>query len=118
MAEIKLQDIQAQIQKYRKENPQKVKGLNDEQVVSIMVQQGVLPKEVANQLSQILSGQFIKTEGTIQGQKCQIVTGKDGKGNLKSDIYIDFNGDNVADLKIFKQGNNVSCRNTLSSTSR
>ena len=108
MAEIKLQDIQAQIQKFRKENPQKVKGLNDEQVVSIMVQQGAMPKETANQLAQILAGELVSTEGIILGQKCKTVTGKDGKGNLKSDIYIDFNGDNIADIKIFRQGNNVS----------
>ncbi len=108
MAEIKLQDIQAEIQKYRKENPQKVKGLNDEHVASIMLQEGKLPKEVEKQLAQILSGQYVNEEGMLLGQKSRAVTGKDKDGNLKTDIYIDFNGDNVADLKIFKQGNNVS----------
>ena len=108
MAEIKIQDIQAQIQKFRKENPQKVKGLNDEQVVSIMVQQGAMPKETAAKLSQILSGEFVRTEGSVLGKKSYTITGKDKNGNLKSDIYIDFNGDNVADLKIFRQGSNVS----------
>ncbi len=108
MADIDIAKIQSQIQSFRLANPQSVKGLNDEQVVSIMEQQGVLSKETATQLSQILSGEFIKTESSVLGQKSHTITGKDKNGNLKSDIYIDFNGDNVADLKIFKQGNNVS----------
>jgi len=108
MADIDVAKIQTQIQMFRLANPQAVKGLNDEQVVSIMVQQGALPKETAVQVSQILSGEFIKSEGAVLGQKSHTITGKDKNGNLKSDIYIDFNGDNVADLKIFRQGNNVS----------
>ncbi len=108
MADIDITKIQAQIQSFKLANPQAVKGLNDEQVVSIMVQQGAMTKETATQLSQILSGEFIKSEGSVLGQKSHTITGKDKNGNLKSDIYIDFNGDNVADLKIFRQGNNVS----------
>ena len=108
MADIDITKIQAQIQSFKLANPQAVKGLNDEQVVSIMVQQGALTKETATQLSQILSGEFIKSEGSILGQKSHTIIGKDKNGNLKSDIYIDFNGDNVADLKIFRQGSNVS----------
>lgn len=107
MAEIKIQDILFKIQQFKAQNPQKVKGLNDEQVASIMFQEGKFPEEAKKLLAQILSGQYVKEEGTILGQKSRTFTGKDKDGNLKTDVYIDFNGDNVADLKIFKKGKNV-----------
>ena len=50
-----------------------------------------------------------RTIGSINGQKGTMISQVDKNGKtVKSDIYIDLNGDNIPDVKVFKSGKNTS----------
>ena len=55
MADIDVSKIQAQIQSFKAENPEITKGLSDDKVVSIMLEQGKISKEIASKASIMLN---------------------------------------------------------------